>query len=425
MTALILVLLLLSPMIVGAVAQQDDINALVAGNTAFAFDLYAELRDDSNGNLLFSPYSVSQALAMTYAGARGETATQMSEALGFSLDQPALHEAFGGLNADLIDRGTGEGEPARALHIANGLWVEQTYPVSQDYTAQIEEHYGAAPQQTDFRNAPEPARLEINGWIAEQTEDRIQDIVPPGSISKGTLLVLANALYFSGGWADPFLPNDTSEAGFHLLDGDTVTVPFMSQWGSFPYARGDGFQAIELPFEDSGFAFTVILPDEGQFDAVEERLDAAMLAEAVDQLAETGVWLYLPRFEFTFGTVTLNTPLQSLGITDAFDPFGANFTGMVDAAAGPPPCISDVLHQAFISVNEEGAEAAAATVVLMSPVSMPNPTDMVEVRVDRPFLFAIRDTQTGSVLFLGRVMNPGMDAETPGPLAPPQGCKGG
>jgi serpin B len=425
MTFLLLVLLLGSPTGVAAVAQHDDIDDLVESNTAFAFDLYGELRDESDGNLLFSPHSVSEALAMTYAGAEGETATQMAETLGFTLPEPDLHETFGTLNADLVARGAGEGEPAMALHIANGLWVEQTYPISQDYTAQLEQHYGAGVQPTDFINAPEPARQQINGWIAEQTEDRIQDIVPEGAITNGTLLVLANALYFYGGWEEPFVANLTSDDGFFLLDGRSVTVPFMSQWTWLPYARGDGFQVIEFPYARSGFTFTVVLPDSGQFDAVEERFDAAMLDAAIDQLAETGVWVYLPKFEFTFGTISLNTPLQSLGMTDAFDPFGANFSGMVDATAALPPCISEVLHKTFISVDEEGTEAAAATAVLMSPLASPNLADMLEVRIDRPFLFAIRDTQTGTLLFLGRVMDPSVDAESPEPLAPPQGCKGG
>jgi serpin B len=269
-TRLLLALLLCVPLIVGATAQQDDIPALVEGNTAFAFDLYGELREDSDGNLLFSPYSISEALAMTYAGAEGQTQAQMAEILGFTLTEPALHDAFSTLNADLIERGTNEadseyGEAAQALHLANGLWGEATYPFSEDFIAQLAESYGAGLQEADFKGAPEAAREAINGWVAEQTEDRIQDIVPPDAITEITRMVLANAISFYGGWAETFSVEGTSDDTFFLLDGRTVTSPFMVQETDFLYARGDGFQIIELPYNRSGFAFTVILPDEGQF----------------------------------------------------------------------------------------------------------------------------------------------------------------
>jgi serpin B len=420
MTSLLLALLLCAPIALSATAQQDDIPTLVDGNTTFAFDLYGELRDDSEGNLLFSPYSVSQALAMTYAGAEGETATQMADVLSFTLPEPALHEAFSGLNADLVERGTAEDDPeigqtARALHLANGLWGEQTFPFSEDFIAELAQDYGAGLQQTDFINAPEAARQEINGWVAEQTEERIQDIVPEGKITPATVLVLANAIYFYGGWEYPFEPIDTYDHDFFLLDGTTVSVPFMSQQEFLPYLRGNGFQAIEFPYAGSDFAITVILPDEGQFDTVEQGIDPAILNAAIEQLAPTDVRVYLPKFEFTFGTISLVDALQALGMTDAFDPFRADFAGMIEETAADKGslCISDVLHKAFISVDEEGTEAAAATVVIMgTPIAT---VPQAEVRIDRPFLFAIRDTRTGTLLFLGRVMDPSVTAAAPEP----------
>jgi serpin B len=429
-TTLVLALVLFAPLIPTTIAQETNRAEVVEGNTAFAFDLYGELLDDSDGNLLISPYSVSQALAMTYAGAEGETATQMAEVLGFTLAQPDLHKALSSLNFDLSARGNHEkdpdsGQPARVLNIANALWGEQTYPFSDAFIAQLSEHYGAGLRLIDFHNAPEPSRQEINNWVAEQTEDRIQDIVPEGEITLCTRLVLANAIYFYGGWEDPFYPGATEDDDFFLLDGTTVIVPFMVQQESLPYARGEGFQAIEFPYAGSRFAFTVILPDEGQFDVVEAGLDAGALESTVNRLSRTDVWVYLPKFEFATDSLSLGPPLQSLGMTDAFDPWSADFDGML---AGPLPeadprcfvdgipprtlAISNVFHKAFISLGEKGTEAAAATTVLMSPVpgATAMPTEPLEVRIDRPFLFAIRDTQTGTLLFLGRVMDPSLAA---------------
>jgi serpin B len=406
---ILLALILITHVCPAAFAQQNETADLVEGNTSFALDLYAELRQSAGGNLIFSPYSISQALAMTYAGADGETAVQMAETLSFTLDQPALHEAFGALNADLVYRGTlaspGDFQSARALHLANALWGEQTFPFNQTYSEQLEQFYGAPLRQSDFVNAPEMVRAQINAWVAEQTEDRIRDIVPDGVIGSNTPLVLANAIYFYGKWQSTFPDNATSDDRFVLLDGTTATVPFMVQDTYLPYARGDGFQVIEFAYEGSRFAFTVILPDDGQFAAVESKLDGAMLAAATSQSEGAWVHVYLPKFEFERPT-DLAPTLQSMGMTDAFDAEQADFTGMVD---GPPPgplYLQDVLHKAFISVDELGTEAAAATVVIPTTGGGGPPAEPLEVRIDRPFIFAIRDTQTGTLLFLGRVMNP-------------------
>jgi serpin B len=389
---------------------------LVAGNTAFALDLYAAVRRSDAlvppaGNLLFSPYSLSQALAMTYAGADGETAAQMADVLTFTLPQPALHAALSALNGDLVARGnaqedSGTGEAARSLRIANALWGEQTYPFNREYMALLARYYGAGLHEADFINASEETRQEINAWVAEQTEDRIRDIVPKGAINSGTRLVLANGIYFYGGWETAFEPDATRDGDFFLREGATAIVPFMVQEVELPYARGDGFQVVELPYAESGFALTVILPDAGSFDAVEAGLDVQMLTMAIGHLDPTEVWVYLPKFEFEFGTISLKQTLQAMGMTDAFDE-RADFTGMQEEGTPPEPLgIGDVLHKAFISVDEHGTEAAAATVVLMSPVAAPPSEEPIEVRIDRPFIFAIRDMRTGTVLFLGRVMDP-------------------
>jgi serpin B len=398
-----------------------DVPNLVAGNTAFALKLYAALRRPAAENLLFSPYSVSQALAMAYAGAGGQTATQMAEALAFDLDQQALHEAFSALTADLVARGNAEADSdfvetaggkrikqaARGLRIANALWGERTYPFSEAYDALIERYYGAGLHEADFVGAPEDARGQINGWVAEQTEDRIEDIVPAGAITPDTRLVLANAIWFSGDWESTFWPDATEDGDFFLLDGTSVTVPFMFQHEDLDYARGDGLQAIEFPYAGSGFAFTVLLPDEGRFEAVEAGLDANALNAAIEQLDSTEVLVHLPKFAFDYDA-GLVRPLQALGMVDAFDPERADFTGMVEGTPPEPPLVIDgVLHKAYIGVDELGTEAAAATVVEAVPGAAPmEPTEPPEVRIDRPFLFAIRDARTGTLLFLGRVMDP-------------------
>ncbi|MEA2593862.1 MAG: serpin [Thermomicrobiales bacterium] len=406
----LLALMLCAPMSAGAFAPGDGTSELVAGNTASALDLYTEVRQTADGNVLFSPYSIAQALAMTYAGAGGETAAQMAQALSFRLPPPALHEAFRKLNADLVARGNAKsdpekGETARGLRIANALWSEQTYPVSSSYSAQVEQYYGARLQKSDFVNAPEEARGQINDWVARQTEDRIQNIVPERAITRDTRLVLANAIWFSSEWQSRFDPSATEDGAFFLPDGTTATVPFMFQRTYLPYARGDGFQAIDFPFAGSEFSFTVILPDEGQLDAFEQGLDTDTLNAALGPLTSTDVRVYLPKFKFEFGA-SLEQTLQALGMTDAFDLSRADFTGMVDETPPKPLFISDALHKAFISVDENGAEAAAATVTLPVTGGSSNETGPRDVRIDRPFVFAIRDTQTGTILFLGRVMNP-------------------
>jgi serpin B len=398
--------------------QHEPSPDLVDDNSTFALDLYAELRqaaDNEGRNIFFSPYSVSQALAMVYAGAAGETAGQMADTLSFMLDQPELHEAFSKLNDDLIERGNSEGDPdagdtARSLHIANALWGEQTYPFSNTYIEDLEQFYGAGLQQTDFINEPEDARDEINDWVADQTQDRIQDIVPEGNITSETRLVLANAIYFASSWYTPFWEDGTEDDDFFLLDDSTVTASFMFLHDHLPYAAGDGFEAVQLAYagadySPSGFAFTVIMPDEGEFESFEEGLDADVLSDVIDQLSSTEIRLYLPKFTFEFDASLADT-LQTMGMTDAFDPSTADFSGMVEGAPPEPLYIGAVLHKAFVSIDEKGTEAAAATVVEMAAGAAPPEEEPPDVRINRPFLFAIRDTESGTLLFLGRVLDP-------------------
>lgn len=386
-------------------AGDAAIAALVAGNTAFAFDLYRVFRKEIDGNVIFSPYSISMALAMIHAGARGETAAQMEQVLAFSPSAAATGAAFASLTSDLLSRGNGDDDRGeRELRIANALWGEESFPFSDAFVKELEVDYDAGVQVADFANDPEAAREAINAWVAERTNDRIEEIVPEDLIDEATRLVLANAIFFASNWRSAFEEADTGDDPFHLSDGTTVDVPFMTQTSNFPYREAERAQVVELPYVADGLAMTIILPEEGELDAVETRLDPDTLGGLVDGLGSERIELHLPKFEFDLGE-SLGTMLEALGMTDAFDPERADLTGMVEDAADRL-VVSEVLHEAFISVDEAGTEAAAATVAGISVTSAPTQEEPIVVRVDRPFLFVIRDTETGTLLFLGRVMDP-------------------
>lgn len=391
-------------------AQETEDAFLVAGNNDFALRLYDALRQETDGNLLVSPYSVSLALAMVYLGAEGETAAQMAEVLGFDHDPADLATAFRDLSDEMVERGNAEadketGQAARGLSIANTLWGESTFPFSRTYLDTLNDEFGAGLELVAFSEDPDGARDEINDWVADHTKDRIEDIVPEGAITTDTRLVLANAIWFSGAWSSAFSADNTDDGEFTLLDGETVTVPFMRQTESYPYVAGEGFQAVELPYDGSGFAFTVLVPDAGEFDAFEASLDQVALDAILADLQGVEVRLQLPRFSFDYDA-NLSDTLKALGMTDAFDGNLADFTGMVDGDTPNPLVIGGVLHKAFIDVNEDGTEAAAATVVMMEATSAQPDAEPVELVVDRPFVFAIRDAESGTVLFLGRVLDP-------------------
>jgi serpin B len=316
-----------------------------------------------------------------------------------------MAQTFGALNRDLVTRcsrsGVHEFRPARTLQIATGLWGEQTFPFAPDYSALLEQHYHSGLRLADFLNAPDAAADEINAWVAQQTRGRIQHIVPAGAINAKTPMVLANAISFYGSWQHPFSPRRTRDDVFWLRDGTAITTPFMDQQTSLPVGRGDGVQTIEFPY-NGDFAFTVMLPDDGQFDTIERELSADTLHVAIGHCEITKVRVRLPKFAFEYG-VGLVPALTSLGMLDAFSATRADFTGMLMGTPPNPLYLGEVAHKAFISVDELGTEAAAATAVLESLGIEPEP---LEVRIDRPFLFAIRDTVTGTLLFLGRVVNP-------------------
>ena len=382
-------------------ASSAELADLVGGDTAFALDLYQALRAEESGNLLTSPYSISLALAMPYAGARGETERQMAGTLHLRLPQAQLHPAFNALDQELDRRGQGaggaDGQGFR-LHIANALWGQEDYRFLPGFLYLLGTNYGAEMRRLDFAREKK-ARKAINDWVSEHTEGEIQELIPAGRLDATTRLVLTNAVYFNAAWARQFDPRATRDDTFHLPDDSTVTTPMMHQAGSFAYAEGPDYQAVALPYDGYEIAMVILLPAPGQLEVFERALNAGQVETMLEGLVERQVALTLPRFEFA-SEFDLGAVLAAMGMPLAFTP-QADFSGMT---AEEGLLISDVIHQATISVGEAGTEAAAATAVVMPPSA--NPEDLVTVTVDRPFLFLTRDLQTRAVLFLGRVVDP-------------------
>ena len=385
---------------------QGDLDALVTGNTEFSFDLYQELAaaGSGNDNLFLSPFSISQALAMTYAGARGNTAVEMADTLHFSLLDARLHPAWNELDLTLASRGenaqASDGQGFR-LHIVNSIWGQDGYPFEAPFLDTLALHYGAGINLVDFESDPEGCRDTINTWVENQTEGRIEDLLPPDVIKTITRLVLVNAIYFNAAWLHPFDEADTEDGTFHRVDGSQVTVPLMYQEESFRHATGDGWQAVELPYDGEELSMVVVLPDAGRFDEIDAGLDAASLDGMLAGLSHAPLALTLPKFSYT-SSFMLKDTLEALGMVDAFQYGAADFSG-IDGTQSL--YIGAVIHKAFVDVNEAGTEAAAATAVVVDfgTSAPPTPTPMT---VDRPFIFLIRDLQTGAILFTGRVMDP-------------------
>ena len=379
-----------------------DTAELVTGNNAFALDLYEELQSEE-GNLFFSPYSISTALAMTYAGSRGETEQQMADTLHFSLSQNQLHPAFNALDLQLVSNeegGKSDKKTDFTLRTANSLWGERDYSFLPEFLDTLARNYGAGMRLVNFKTAPEPARIAINDWVSDQTEEKIKDLIPQGAINPMTRIVLANAIYFYADWQRQFDPNATRDAAFTLLDKEQVTVPMMSQLSGFLYTQGEGYQAVEMPYVGGKAAMTIVVPNSGEFTDFDSSITADQIDEIIANLERKQVQLSLPKFTYE-SEFSLAGILAQMGMRDAIDPMAADFSGMDGTRE---LFISAVIHKAFVAVDEEGTEAAAATAVVMAASGMPIVD--VTLTIDRPFIYLIRDTETGSILFIGRVLNP-------------------
>ncbi len=381
--------------------MENTLSELIAGNNAFAFDLYQTIRSKETGNLFYSPYSISVALAMTYAGSRSATAQQMADTLHYTLPQEQLHPAFNALDLQLAPDNRNEQEPDEGnfnLQIANSIWGQSSHAFRPEYLDLIARHYGSELRLVDFKNQDKrmEARLAINDWVSQRTEGKIEELIEKGILKKKTRLVLANAIYFKAEWETPFL-SGTRDETFTLLDGEQITVPMMSRRANTSFAEGEGYQAIEIPYKGDRMRMVILLPAPGQFEAFESSLDRESLDTILQSLSPRDMKLFMPKFEYD-ASLNLAETLAELGMPDAFNPGRADFSGMDGTRF---LFIKHVIHKAFVAVDEIGTEAAAATGVAVEIVSEPT-----VVKVDRPFVFVIRDSQSGAILFIGRMVNP-------------------
>jgi serpin B len=377
-----------------------------SGNNRFALDLYQRLAAaEPQANLFFSPYSISTALAMTYAGARGQTATEMAATLHFGKPQAEVPGAFAALEERLDAIGKGG---KVTLHTANSLWFQQSFQFRKEFVETGRKSFNAEIAGADFAKDAEGARGRINKWVADKTADKIPELLKPGVLNSMTRLVLCNAIYFKGDWARQFSANATSPQDFFVTLDRKVQAPLMSQKMKVRCATRAGFSMVELPYQGGDLAMVVLLPEakdglQALESKAEGKLDdssglAAWLA-ALDRVREFDVVVQLPKFKLN-SQFNLNNHLSALGMPAAFTP-RADFSGMNGAR---DLFLSAVVHQAVVEVNEQGTEAAAATAVGVALSAMPPPPKVF--RADHPFLFLIREKQSGAILFLGRVTDP-------------------
>lgn len=341
---------------------------------------------------------------MLHAGARGNTERQIAQTMHYTLAQSALHPAFNDLDQQLSQRGQGKkGADGKAfqLNVVNATWGQSGHSFLSDYLDTLALNYGAGLRALNFADDPEASRKSINNWVEQQTAKRIKDLIPQGAIDGDTRLVLTNAIYFNAAWQAPFKTADTTDGDFTTLDGAKIKTKLMRGHQQAGYTKGTDFAAVELPYDGNEVSMVLIVPDSGKFAVVEKSLNIAQLkGDVLAKLIDSDVELTMPRFKIE-STVPVKKHLIALGMTDVMDPRLADLSGI----NGPNSTlyVSDVLHKAFVNVDEAGTEAAAATAVVTSDASIPAPAKLV---IDRPFLFLIRDLQTGAILFLGRVTQP-------------------
>jgi serpin B len=409
-----------------ASAATAETTAVVNAINALGIDLY-HAQSAGDGNLLFSPYSIQNALAMTYAGADGDTRAEMQRVLHYPADENSLHTGFAELAQELAQiqqdsaravaaGGRGEGRKPSTpveLHVANRLFVQSGYPLRAPFLALVKDDYGAEPEPLDFIHAAEQARSTINDWVEKQTKEKILNLIPPHGVSDQTRVALANAIYLHAGWDKPFGKAWTKPAGFFVRGTESTMVPTMNNTEhNYGYLHRDGFTAVSVRYAGGGVQFLVLLPDAHDgLPALEHEITPALLAECAN-LPASFVHLHLPRFKLAPPSLALSGQLQQLGLKTAFDQpkRSANFDRMAPRKPDDYLYIGDVFHKAFLLLDEDGTEAAAATVVLMMHATLvryePNRPQPIEVKVDHPFIFAIQQVPSGECLFLGRVTDP-------------------
>jgi serpin B len=378
-------------------STQEGIQEVVNANNQFAFDLYSKLDESEEGNIFYSPYSISAALAMTYEGAKGQTASEMKEVFHFpesNVLRPNFAAIYNGINQE---------NSVYELKTGNALWVQQDYPFLGEYTESVEKYYGGKASNVDFIEETEKSRETINSFIEEQTNDKIKDLIPAGVLNSMTRLVLTNAIYFKGTWEWQFDKGDTNEEDFKITPTNIVKTDMMymkPDKARFNYADTDELQILELPYKGEKISMLILLPTEN-LESIEPTLTAEKLNEYKSQMEETNLdAIYLPKFEFD-SKYFMKDALSALGMPTAFSS-NADFSGMT---GNKDLFISEVIHQAYVKVDEEGTEAAAATAIVVETTSA-GPGDSKIFRADHPFIFIIQEKETGNILFIGRVTDP-------------------
>jgi serpin B len=417
----LLILQLFSALIIAMARAATNVDLASKATNDLAVELHRQLAT-GNENLCVSPYSIENALAMTFAGADGETSTELARVLHFASDASAVATSFASLQhsleemsvktAEFVKKSKEFGGPSEAitLNIANRLFAQKNYDFRQDFLSLVKQNYGAAFEPIDFTANPAAATQQINKWVADQTRDKIRDLIPADALNKLTRLVLANALYLKAPWANAFSEKTTQPESFHVRGGAPINVPVMRKTARFGYAKRQGFSAVSVPYVGDDLQFLVLLPDEvNGLRALETKLTADVLTGCT-KLEAQDVDLHLPKFKLEPPTIALAEKLQTLGMKSAFDiPQGsANFNKIAPRKPNDYLYISNVFHKTFIAVDEKGTEAAAATGVVMmraTAIARPKPPP-IEVKVDRPFVYAIQHIPSGVTLFLGRVMDP-------------------
>ncbi|MBD3346779.1 MAG: serpin family protein [Chitinivibrionales bacterium] len=386
-----------------AAPEQNIITQQASSINRFALAMYKYLAE-KEGNTFFSPYSIIAALGMAEAGAEGETERQIREALFVTLSGDDLHGALNGLDLSLEEYA--QAQQGVTLCIVNSIWAQTGWNLLPEYLNLLSRYYGAGVNLLDFISEPDSSRIVINTWVEEQTNQRIEDLIPQGAIRSDTRLVLTNAIHFLADWRYQFDPALTGDESFTRLDNSTITVPLMQLGESgekvtMAYAQRGHVRAVDFPYRGNRLCMTVLLPDSGEFDEFENSCTADTIDEILQLLDSTKLPpVRLPKYTVTTASLSLVEALKSLGMTDAFDASKADFSG-IDGTKGL--CVSDVIHKAFIAVDESGTEAAAATAVVISRSSV---GDMPSFVADRPFIYLIRDRQTGVILFMGRLVDP-------------------
>jgi serpin B len=382
------------------IVSEEQEAQLWDGNNSFAFDFYHKINQEITDNLIYSPYSIWLAFSMVYGGAQGETESQMADVFHF-LSQESQHVTINAIDQGLqayktLETTGDEGTPFK-LGLANAVWSQQGYTLKQPYLDLLATQYGAGVRVLDFMNSAEAAREAINAWVDEKTDGRIKEIAAPGSISAGTRLVLTNAILFKAGWAYKFDQQATADGLFTLIDGKQVTTPQMHLRAPLDYVEKVDYRAVRLPYVSQKVEMWIILPAEGRFKAIQDELGPDLMNDIQQQVGMKDVTLTLPSFDFE-SELPLNLLLAQLGLTAAFCPEG-DYSGI---AEGGGLCIDQAVHKATITVDEEGTEATAATMVAM-PASI---MEEIELTVDRPFIFTIVAQESGLILFLGQVLDP-------------------